>query len=42
MRPSLQIKQILLPNLFYDQPFKQISRADRCTTCHLGIDNKKV
>ena len=41
MRPSLQIKQILLPNLFYDQPFKQISRADRCTTCHLGIDNKK-
>ena len=41
MKPSLQIKQILLPNLFYDQPFKQISRADRCTTCHLGIDNKK-
>jgi cytochrome c2 len=41
MRPSLQIKQILLPNLFYDQPFKQIARADRCTTCHLGIDNKK-
>jgi cbb3-type cytochrome oxidase cytochrome c subunit/predicted nucleic acid-binding Zn-ribbon protein len=41
MRPSLQVKQILLPNLFYDQPFKQISRADRCTTCHLGIDNAK-
>ena len=41
MRPSLQIKQILLPNLFYDQPFKQISRADRCTTCHLGIENDK-
>jgi cytochrome c2 len=41
MKPSLQIKQILLPNLFYDQPFKQISRADRCTTCHLGIDNTK-
>lgn len=41
MKPSLQIKQILLPNLFYDHPFKQISRADRCTTCHLGIDNKK-
>ena len=41
MRPSLQIKQILLPNLFYDHPFKQISRADRCTTCHLGIDNRK-
>jgi len=41
MRPSLQIKQILLPNLFYDHPFKQISRADRCTTCHLGIDNAK-
>lgn len=41
LKPSLQVKQILLPNLFYDQPFKQISRADRCTTCHLGIDNKK-
>ena len=41
MKPSLQIRQILLPNLFYDHPFKQISRADRCTTCHLGIDNKK-
>jgi cbb3-type cytochrome oxidase cytochrome c subunit len=40
MSPSLQIKQILLPNLFYDQPFKQISRADRCTTCHLGIDQQ--
>jgi mono/diheme cytochrome c family protein len=41
LKPSLQVKQILLPNLFYDQPFKQISRADRCTTCHLGIDNAK-
>ena len=41
LKPSLQIKQILLPNLFYDQPFTQISRADRCTTCHLGIDNKQ-
>ena len=38
MSPSLQVKQILLPNLFYDQPFKQVARADRCTTCHLGID----
>jgi cytochrome c2 len=41
MKPSLQVKQILLPNLFYDQPFKQIARVDRCTTCHLGIDNAK-
>ncbi len=41
LKPSLQIKQILLPNLFNDQPFKQIARADRCTTCHLGIDNAK-
>src|SRR5688572_15735549 len=41
MKPSLAIRQILLPNLFYDHPFKQISRADRCTTCHLGIDNAK-
>lgn len=41
LKPSLQVKQILLPGLFYDQPFKQISRVDRCTTCHLGIDNAK-
>jgi cytochrome c2 len=41
LKPSLQVKQILLPGLFYDQPFKQISRVDRCTTCHLGIDNQK-
>jgi cytochrome c2/mono/diheme cytochrome c family protein len=41
LKPSLQVKQILLPNLFYDQPFTQISRVDRCTTCHLGIDNEK-
>jgi cbb3-type cytochrome oxidase cytochrome c subunit len=38
MNPTLEIRQILLPNLFYDQPFKQVARADRCTTCHLGID----
>ncbi len=38
MNPSERINQILLTNLFYDHPFKQIPRVDRCTTCHLGID----
>ena len=41
MNASEKVKQILLPNLYNDQPFKQIPRVDRCTTCHLGIDNKK-
>jgi cbb3-type cytochrome oxidase cytochrome c subunit len=40
MNPSEKINQILLPNLYYDHPFKQIPRVDRCTTCHLGIDQR--
>ena len=40
MNPSEKIDQILLPNLFYDHPFKQIPRVDRCRTCHQGIDQK--
>ena len=40
LNPSERVNQILLPGLFYDHPFKQISRVDRCTTCHLGIDQK--
>ncbi len=38
LNPSEQISQILLPNLHNDHPFMQIPRVDRCTTCHLGID----
>ncbi len=40
MNPSERINQIILNNLYNDQPFKAIPRVDRCTTCHLGIDQK--
>ena len=38
LNSSEKVNQILLSNLFIDQPFKSIPRVDRCTTCHLGID----
>jgi len=41
MNPSERINQIILSNLYNDQPFKPIPRVDRCTTCHLGIDQKQ-
>src|SRR5262245_33171729 len=40
MNPSERINQVILSNLYNDQPFKAIPRVDRCTTCHLGIDQK--
>jgi cytochrome c2 len=39
LNPSERINQVILSNLYNDQPFKAIPRVDRCTTCHLGIDN---
>jgi cytochrome c2/uncharacterized protein YlxW (UPF0749 family) len=41
LNASEKVQQILLSNLYNDQPFKQISRVDRCITCHQGIDNPK-
>src|SRR5215471_9429248 len=41
LNASEKVQQILLTNLYNDQPFKQIPRVDRCITCHQGIDNKK-
>jgi cytochrome c2 len=38
LNPSEKIRQIILPNLHNEHPFMQIERVDRCTTCHLGID----
>jgi len=38
LNPSEKVNQIILPNLFNEHPFMQIPRVDRCTTCHLGID----
>jgi cytochrome c2 len=40
MNPSERIQQVILSNLYNDQPFKAIPRVDRCGTCHLGIDQK--
>jgi cytochrome c1 len=40
LNPSERINQVILSNLYNDQPFKAIPRVDRCTTCHLGIDQK--
>jgi len=41
LNASEKVQQILLSNLYNDQPFKQIPRVDRCITCHQGIDNPK-
>jgi cytochrome c2 len=41
MNPSERINQVILSNLYNDQPFKAIPRVDRCTTCHQGIDQKQ-
>lgn len=38
LSPSEKVNQIIVPDLFNDHPFMQIQRVDRCTTCHLGID----
>jgi len=38
LNPSEKIKQIILSDLTNEHPFMQIPRVDRCTTCHLGID----
>ncbi len=38
--PSLQVKQIVLEDLQDDYHFTKVQKVDRCTTCHLGIDQK--
>ncbi len=38
--PSLQIQQIVLEDLEDDYHFARVQKVDRCTTCHLGIDQK--
>ncbi len=38
--PSLQIQQVVLENLQDDYHFARVQKVDRCTTCHLGIDQK--
>jgi mono/diheme cytochrome c family protein/predicted nucleic acid-binding Zn-ribbon protein len=36
--PSIRIQQIVLENLYDDYHFTRVQKVDRCTTCHLGID----
>ncbi len=40
IRPSLQIQQIVVENLFDDYYFNKTQKVDRCITCHLSIDQK--
>jgi mono/diheme cytochrome c family protein len=38
--PTLRIQQVVLEDLRDDYHFIQVQKVDRCTTCHLGIDQK--
>src|SRR3989338_7196319 len=38
--PSLRIQQVVLEDLEDDYHFTKVQKVDRCTTCHLGIDQK--
>ncbi|MCA9401451.1 MAG: hypothetical protein KC713_07475, partial [Candidatus Omnitrophica bacterium] len=37
--PSVKIQQIVLKDITEDVNFAQVPKVERCTTCHLGIDN---
>lgn len=37
--PTFKIQQVFLENIKDDINFAKIPKVDRCTTCHLGIDN---
>ncbi len=38
--PTLKVQQIVLDSLQDDYHFAKVQKVDRCTTCHLGIDQK--
>lgn len=40
IRPTWQIQQIVVENLYDDFYFSKSQKVDRCITCHLGIDQK--
>jgi len=42
MNPSEKNRSDPCCDLFYDHPFKQIPRVDRCRTCHQGIDSEAI
>ena len=39
MDPYYKINQIVVPDIKYDVNFAAVPTVDRCTSCHLGIDN---
>jgi len=39
LAPTIKIQQVILPDVVDDVNFKTVPKMDRCTTCHLGIDN---
>ncbi len=38
--PDYKIRQIVIKDIPEDVNFMKVQRVDRCTTCHLGIDNE--
>lgn len=40
LSPSLRIQQVVLEDLYDDYHFTKVQKVDRCTTCHLAIDQK--
>ncbi len=40
LQPSLKVKQVVLDKLPMDINFVSVPRVDRCTTCHLAINQK--
>src|SRR3989338_5311664 len=38
--PSLRIQQVVLEDLYDDYHFTRVNKVDRCTTCHLAIDQR--
>lgn len=39
LAPTLEIEQYVLADLHDDYNFMEVDRIDRCTTCHIAIDN---
>lgn len=37
--PNYKVRQIVVKDIPEDVNFMRVQRVDRCTTCHLGIDN---
>lgn len=40
IHPTLQVQQHVVENLYDDYYFQKVPKVDRCTTCHLAIDQK--